>query len=179
MTNLSHGNPATTVGPTSRQPIPRFVFAATVTAVAFVGGLLLLSLAVAWTDPSMTMTDALGLLSMLLLMMPVVSLGLLLLFGWLVLVVFTLLRDRTRWAALLSGLLPALFFAAVALIPALGTLRAGDDPASALGLWPLVLLPCVAWSALSAAALARLFSHRSQQRASDAPRSTPPTGATA
>lgn len=179
MTNLSRGNPARTVDSASRRPMPRFVFAATATASAFLGALLVLSLGVALTDPSLTMIDALGVFTMVMLMVPLVPLGLLLVFGWLVVVVFTLFRDRTRWAALLSGLLPALFFAGVAVIPALGTLRAGDDPASALGVWPLVLVPCVVWSALSAEALARLFSHGWQQRAADAPRSTPRTGATA
>ncbi|PPF46161.1 hypothetical protein C5B85_05885 [Pseudoclavibacter sp. AY1F1] len=148
-----------------RRTVPRFVFAATTTAAAVAGGLLLLSVAVAMTDPSMTLPDALGMLLLVVLLMPAVSLGLILLFGWLVLVTFTLLRDRTRWAGLLAGFLPGLFFAAMALAPSLGGLVGAEDPASAIGPWGLVLLPCVAWSAISAAGLARLLSREPRRRA--------------
>lgn len=174
MTEPSRGHPARTADSAGRRTVPRFVFAATTTAVAVTGGLLLLSLGVAVNDPSMTVPDALGFLAFLIFMMPVVSLGLLLLFGWLVLVVFTLSRDRTRWAGLLAGLLPALFFAATALIPSVASLGSADDPVSAMGPWLLVLLPCVVWSAVSAAALARLFSRVPRPRASAEPRTMPP-----
>ncbi|WP_282857347.1 hypothetical protein [Pseudoclavibacter helvolus] len=165
MTTLTRGRSARRADSSGRRTVPRFVFAATTSAAAVAGGLLLLSVAVAVTDPTMTLPDALGMLLLVVLLMPVVSLGLILLFGWLVLVTFTLLRDRTRWAGLLAGFLPGLLFAAMAMAPMLGGLVGAEDPASAIGPWGLVLLPCVAWCAISAAALARLLSSEPRRRA--------------